>query len=89
MSGDKNIEQTTYCRSLIAEHSAIIIMVLHDVYTETFIGKKQTSGKLCNLTCRPLSYYGPSARFVNTSTSACWNPESDTEINCFYHPLSP
>ena len=50
MSGDKNIEQKTYCSSLIAEHSAIIIMVLHDVHTETFIGKKQTSGKLCNLT---------------------------------------
>ena len=40
-------------------------------------------------TCRPLSYYGPSARLANTSASARSNTESDAEINSVYRPLSP
>ena len=79
------LKNTTYPREVMAE----AVRMVSSTTTCLRLNDRAEVRIMFFATCRPLSYYGPSARFVNTSTSACWNPESDTEINCFYHPLSP
>ena len=76
------LKNTTYPREVTAE---AVRMALG---TTTCLGLNDPAEVriMFFTTCRPLSYYGPSARFVNTKTSACSNPESDTEINCFTIP---